>query len=100
MQARIPAALSAIHNFIWKTDPSEGELPADNVLVFGDGRGTGDEADNGNCEQDARRDRIATEMWTDYVRVLEERDLLEETDEEDELDYSNNDWDDDEGNSE
>ena len=77
-QARIPAALCTIHNVIWEEDESEGQLPPDNNS-FGYGCGGEDPEGSGGDESDARRDRIAEEMWRDYQRVLEERGLLDET---------------------
>lgn len=101
VQARIPAALGAIHNFIREFDPAGGEVPADSVTGFEGGRGDGDGvSDNDDVRQGTRRDRITTEMWTDYIRVLEDRDLLNETDDDEKSPYSNGGWDDYEEDSE
>ena len=95
MQARIPAALCTIHNFIWEFDSSEGKLPVDN-FSFGYGDINQDtEASCGNDGSDSRRDRIAEDMWRDYQRILEERGMLDETDEYSEEELSPFDeWDD------
>ena len=80
-QARIPAALCTIHNFIWEFDSSEGKLSADN-FSFGDGDTNGyTEASGGNDRSDSRWDRIASDMWRDYQRILEEKGMLDKTDE-------------------
>lgn len=81
IQARIPAALCTIHNVIREFDESEGKLPPDNNS-FGYGYGGDEPRGSGSDESDIRRDRIAEEMWRDYQRVLEERGLLDETEEE------------------
>ena len=90
IQARIPAALCALHNFIQHHDPSEGELPGEDV-PFGYRDDSG-EALGG--EHDVRRDRIATEMWTDYQRVLQERGSSGSDDDEEEEEFfdSNEEW--------
>lgn len=80
VQARIPAALCAIHNFIREQDPSEGHLPADNVPLGHSGDDAHDEVANGNDETpDARRDAIAEMMWLDYQRILAERHMSDGT---------------------
>jgi hypothetical protein len=95
IQARIPTALCAIHNFI-RTHDAEGESLS----------GTGDGPHHGNenhddfdpdgvdpmvaaeMDADVRRDEIAQAMWEDYQRIRAERhaqgDLNETTDEEEE----------------
>lgn len=88
VQARIPAALCVIHNFIRQSDPSEGRLPSD--LDSSRARGEEDEDDNdadrlntSHDGHDTRRDNIAAEMWDDYQRVLQERGMVDEEDEDD-----------------
>jgi hypothetical protein len=88
VQARIPAALCAIHNFIREFDSSEGKLPADNISFEYGGSNEDAEVSGGNNDRtDSRRDRIAEDMWRDYQRILMERGMVDETDEdsEDEL---------------
>ena len=83
-QARIPAALAALHNYIHDHDPSEVDdllLEDDEVVV--DDRderahaSTGDLADGiaGRAERrraEERQPYIANEMWNDYRRELRE----------------------------
>ena len=82
IQARIPPALAAIHNFIRQHDPDEiqqfGDDDEDDWMhgVHGDGVGILAEGPAGEVERDRaneRRDRIAQEMWRDYQEVLAER---------------------------
>lgn len=78
IQARIPASLSALHNFIQVCDPSEGSLleededgPYRSVSdIQDDARGG---ADNGQGLGFARRDQIASAMWDDYQQVCQDR---------------------------
>lgn len=79
VQARIPVALSALHNFIRIHDPDEGSVSdIDDNYVSNDADrndttpGLGAEAE-GREEVDARRDQIAEEMWADYQRICQER---------------------------
>lgn len=86
VQAQIPPALVALHNFILEHDSTDVELylqedVVDNLPGF---RRT-EEIDFGRlttAEKTTRaervhaegtRDRIATEMWEDYQRILMER---------------------------
>lgn len=75
VQARIPAALCAIHNFIAKYDPSEASLP-ENAPSYDNYNNRVDFA-GGEPEQDhhARnhRDQIAEMMWQSYQQVCAER---------------------------
>lgn len=78
IQRRIPAALAALHNFILTHEPyNESEALSDHL---GAAQSHGDpsdldhrassveaEAHPSNREVDERRDRIAQEMWDDYV---------------------------------
>lgn len=81
IQARLPAALCAVHNFISAHEPL-----ADIPLAGGDFGDLGD--DGGPNDHDhiasagaaaaadqpsARRDQIALEMWNNYLRVRCER---------------------------
>lgn len=83
IQARIPAALAAIHNFISIHDPRPQYLPD------GPNGGGGTQEDSDNADDDTdldpppmerednngklRRDEIAQAMWDDYMHVCEER---------------------------
>jgi hypothetical protein len=89
IQARIPASLCAMHNFIRAHDPEEGPL----VL---------DESHDNNAQHDiypgttvntardddvsGRRDRIAQDMWEDYQRVCQARGIGEDIRSDDEFD--------------
>jgi len=86
IQARIPSALSVIHNFITIHDPGESEPDeADEADVgFGAGDtgvaaaelgagGPGAQGDAGNL-----RDNIAEAMWVDYQRIRGEREVAME----------------------
>ena len=76
IQARIPAALCAIHNFIHIHDT------ADNIILTDDDH-DGNLFDHDHVasasaaaeidEPSARRDRIAENMWADYLEVCRER---------------------------
>jgi hypothetical protein len=88
IQARIPAAMCTIHNFIRLHDPQEGPLPdADS-----DGDLAEDEeevvaaVDEEEAPNDMKhlRDRIAEDMWTQYQQVLSERALASDDDVDDE----------------
>ncbi|KIJ09148.1 hypothetical protein PAXINDRAFT_87885, partial [Paxillus involutus ATCC 200175] len=73
IQARIPAALCAIHNFIRNDDPDifEWDFLGDLVEIDHDvGWGTLAEGPSDAAERrraDTRRDRIAEDMWADYL---------------------------------
>jgi len=80
IQARIPSALCAIHNFNRKHDLPDSEAFPNDGVYFDDN----DDIDNGphptdDAEEDnnasTMRDRIAQEMWEDYLNVLHERGL-------------------------
>jgi len=85
IQARIPAALCAIHNFICIHDPAE------EVVLAGDDHDNGAPLDHDHvasaaaaAEVDrpsARRDRIAQEMWEDYLAIRQERGIHDDEDE-------------------
>ena len=74
IQARIPAALCAIHNFIQEHDLTEGDLEETREF-FDEHHGDGNEffAPEDPAEAGTMRDQIAEEMWLDYQRVLVER---------------------------
>lgn len=81
IQARLPAALCTIHNFIRIHTPDEpaDQYDADSIM-FGGGGGGGNLDDDqpagetaGDGEPSERRDAIAQAMWDDYQQVLQER---------------------------
>jgi hypothetical protein len=98
IQARIPAALCALHNYITINDPNEGTLPQ--AAVVNDNpshQGQPDEATSDDMDTDADasssansnalRDDIATQMWNDYQIYMQERDeVLVDDDDENTLD--------------
>jgi hypothetical protein len=81
IQARIPSALCAVHNFNRKHDlpDSEEAFPNDRAY-FDDNDDTDnvphptDDAEEGN-NAGTMRDQIAQAMWDDYLNVLHERGL-------------------------
>jgi len=93
IQARVPAALCALHNFMRRHEPdalcgdlddadieeewnilADMEEEVDEVLYghLGDGPTTAAE----RRRAEALRDRIAQEMWVDYQHTLQERGIL------------------------
>lgn len=98
IQARIPAALCALHNYITINDPNEGTLPQ--AAVVNDNpshQGQPDEATsddmhvdvdaNSSANSNALRDDIATQMWNDYQIYMQEQDkVLVDDDDENTLD--------------
>ena len=79
VQAWIPVALSALHNFICIHDPKEGPVIGNgnhNSADGGDGQegSTGPVLEDGNSEEelDAQWDQIAKAMWADYQRICQE----------------------------
>ena len=89
---RIPAAVCAINNFIREFDPSKGQVPADNIGSFGNGNRNEDTG--GNDRSDARKEKIAEDMWRDYQGILAERGMLDNTDEDSqEESFSSDEWD-------
>ena len=93
VQAQIPSALCAIHNFIKIHDPDDGETtdlgsseysssipnPGDNEVGH-----TNYAEDDGEDDVVLRRDKIAQDMWDSYQRVLQAREGDESGDELDE----------------
>lgn len=78
VQARIPAALASLHNFISIHNPHDQPISStttgtNNVQMYNDDdddfTSIGAERDN----TDLRRDRIAQKMWDDYVLLCMER---------------------------
>ena len=97
IQAQIPAALCAVHNFIRFHDPDEGPAPDADDFLDDEGTGQHDavEEEEHNVVQDSREmsrmcDCIAEDMWVDYQRVLHDRGPeVSETDSEPEVDDDN-----------
>lgn len=82
IQARIPPALCAIHNFIRIHDPQDIENFADVVDGYGDEAGSGTLAEHAVTQAEkeragAKRDAIANQMWEDYQALLRERGEME-----------------------
>lgn len=87
IQARIPAALAALHNFILQHDPddrvdarvhdpSPGSIVAPDVVAalrLNGELAIGRHTDADTHAGEVLRDQIADAMWTDYQRVLAER---------------------------
>lgn len=76
IQARIPAALCALHNFINENDLNQdiNEGDVDDPYGYDPECGvTGQGAQLEESGMDVRRDRIATDMWDDYQRRIAER---------------------------
>jgi hypothetical protein len=74
IQSHIPVALCTIHNFMRRTNRDIFDLALEygHDLAEDDGVGSGTQsegpADAAECRRaDARRDRIAQAMWTDYL---------------------------------
>ena len=75
IQARIPAALCAIHNFISKYDPGEGSLPENAAGDDYDYDNTNfTETEPGNTNVADKCDRIAEMMWESYQQIRAEMD--------------------------
>jgi len=79
IQARIPPALCAVHNFIHHNDPSDFDDTSDPNDIPGShatGGGIGDLAIRAiNAAERERaqsnRDKIATEMWNSYMASVQ-----------------------------
>ena len=75
IQARIPVALSAIHNFIRTHEPGEEPQQGNPDVHHDVNDHSNEDLAAGIVEQeevDVRRDKIAQDMWDDYLRVCEE----------------------------
>jgi hypothetical protein len=88
-QAKIPAAIAALHNFVHVHDPDDLAMEeGDNGDDLDDGIGNGEEIpitpENlggyiSQAEKDragAKRDEIAKAMWEDYVEELQFRGMV------------------------
>jgi hypothetical protein len=79
IQARIPPALCAIHNFIRIHDPTEIEEFADEDFIDLDpgelrgdlAEGPADRTERQQATED--RDNIAAAMWGDYIQICQAR---------------------------
>ena len=98
VQAQIPSALCAIHNFIKIHDPNDGEMT--NLGNSEYSSSIPNPGDNGvqqmnHVEDDVshnvtvRRDKIAQDMWDSYQRVLEAREGDESGNEDDNVEDDN-----------
>ena len=86
IQARVPAALCALHNFMRSQEPDAYFLEIDDTEedwnLVGDMEEEVDEEALGHLGDgltpaaEALRDHIAEEMWVDYQHVLQERGML------------------------
>lgn len=85
IQARIPAALCAIHNFISTHNPDDNVLPDDDDEHFDydnpehQGIPDDEEVFDGAGGMKEVRNRIARSMWEDYQTVLQQRGLLDDS---------------------
>jgi hypothetical protein len=83
IQAKIPAALCSIHNFIRLNDVDEGELPEERNLhdqdhnIFDHGRAFVEENPEEDVEMARLWDQIARSMWEDYQQILLERGMVQ-----------------------
>ena len=80
IQALIPPALAALHNFIRIYDPDDIDTEADEPLDFDIGMGDRDVGELGvqltsaeTARGNARRNRIANQMWEQYQHYLTSR---------------------------
>lgn len=86
IQARIPAAACALHNFIRRHDPEDTELyDIDNAADDHQDTYAGPPEVQQTAaaelrEVTARRDQIAEAMWTDYQKILVQRGLMSDDD--------------------
>ena len=79
-QARIPAALAAIHNFIHIHDPDElvDFVEADDIErgFFAGELAEGETRPTEKRQANERRDQIAAEMWEQYQGELQVRGVM------------------------
>ena len=81
IQSRIPASLSAMHNFIRIHNLEEGLTPEEDEVQDDPYLGTGIGSVAAEVLEDralGRRDQIAQDMWDDYQCVLWERGIDDE----------------------
>ena len=82
IQARIPAALSNLHNFISIHNPHDQPISntASNAVQMYDEDDGDIPVVGAQDDVDLCWDRIAQDMWDDYLRVCEERGIGRESD--------------------
>jgi hypothetical protein len=97
IQAHIPVALSAIHNFIRTHEPGD-EPPLVNPDILANDNFNEDPAAGivEHGEADVRRDKISQDMWDDYQHVRDERGAADTDDEAEDTDDEAEDSDDEE----
>ena len=94
IQARIPAALAALHNFLQvhnsqaknlteDSDHAPGGFYAGDDSFIPTGMGIDIEEEQDTSEASRRRNKIADDMWRQYQEVLHQRSQLEDYDVED-----------------
>ncbi len=80
IQAQIPPALAALHNFIWEWDPEEIRVYGDDKLpdfqVYPHPEHVGELAigpvtSHERVQANERRDKIVSDMWEQYQHYLE-----------------------------
>ena len=70
----------------------------DNIGSFGYGNSNGDIEGN-DKRSDARREKVAEDMWRDYQEILAERGMLDNTDKDSqEESFSSDEWDEEDEN--
>ena len=87
VQAGIPAALCALHNFISTYDQDEGQLPDASSDPYDHGTGDNEfedalDSSEGLLGLDAsiEQDKIAEDMWNDYQEICRERGIEDDSD--------------------
>jgi hypothetical protein len=76
IQARIPAALCAVHNFIRTYETNEDLTAPNSDYTLNDHDHVASVAVAADLDApSAKRDLIAQQMWDDYVRIRDERGL-------------------------
>ena len=100
IQARIPAALAAIHTFISIHNPHDQPISSSSsdgaVWMYDDTDNDGNTfMGAGNEDVDERRDTIAQEMWMDYLDICTEQGINVDDEINSDLEEGNGDDDDD-----
>lgn len=108
VQARIPAALAALHNFILTHEPKDEPEGLADLYDGLEGHGGPEDPDHrassleaethaADHELDERRDKIASDMWADYVVLRREMGIPVDGDEQDENEDEDDEEDEEEG---